>query len=389
VEVPREFCHPLKLLDRYVLRSFFEPFLLCFFGFLAIWLIFDLSDNLSDFLGAKAPLKVVAGFYLTQLPAIVLIVLPVGLLLALLFSLSKMSRNNELIAQLTAGRSVFRILLPLFSVGMLCTALLAWLNYELAPHSEGIKKIALEQIQKGKKKMEREAMEAHLFRDRQTLRTWYVEKLRVGSPTFDNVVIIQQDAEGNIIEKWYAGRATWDPRTQYWILMRGLRVSFDPGGSVTKRDAFPNDFRTITDWPETPRRIASSNLEPQNLSVPELREYLMMNQDFTETALAPYRTYLQHRVALPWTCVVVVLIAAPLGIVFNRRGVLAGVASSIFIFFGMIFLTNFFLALGKGSRVTPETAAWAPNLAVGLIGLVLLWFRNTNRDLPRLLPRPR
>ncbi|HET6406322.1 MAG TPA: LptF/LptG family permease, partial [Chthoniobacteraceae bacterium] len=114
----------MKLLDRYVLRSFLEPFLLCTFGFLAIWLIIDLSDNGPDFIQAKASLKVMGGFYLTQLPSIIVIVLPVGLLLALLFSLSRMSRTNELIAQLTAGRSIYRILLPLFGVGLICTGVL-------------------------------------------------------------------------------------------------------------------------------------------------------------------------------------------------------------------------------------------------------------------------
>ena len=45
--------------------------------------------------------------------------LPIGLLLALLFSLSRMSRTNEIISMLTAGRSVFRLLLPLLFVGVL------------------------------------------------------------------------------------------------------------------------------------------------------------------------------------------------------------------------------------------------------------------------------
>lgn len=379
----------LKLLDRYVLRSFLEPFILCTLGFLGIWLIFDLSDNGPDFIQAKASLKAIAGFYLTQLPAIVVLVLPVGLLLALLFALSKMSRTNELIAQLTAGRSVFRILVPLIFVGFICTGLLGYLSYELAPHADAIKKVALEQMQRGKKKAERESIEAHLFRDRITLRTWYIRKMHMGFPTLDEVVIAQQDAEGNIIQKWYADRADWDARTGNWMVRRGMRVNFDEKGQETSRDAFPQGIRIVTDWNETPWRIASANLDAQNLSVPELRDYLALNRDFPSTVLAPFRTYLQHRQAAPWTCLAVVLVAAPLGIVFNRRGVLAGVASSIFIFFGMVFVSNLFLALGKGARVSPWAAAWLPNIIAGGIGLILLWFRNSNREVPRLFPKRR
>jgi lipopolysaccharide export system permease protein len=379
----------LKILDRYVLRSFLEPFIMCTVGFLAIWLIIDLSDNGPDFIQAKASPKVIAGFYLTQLPAIITIVLPVGLLLALLFSLSKMSRTNELIAQLTAGRSVYRILVPLFGVGLLCTGLLAYLSYELAPHADSIKKVALEQIQKGRKKAERDAIEAHLFRDRLTLRSWYIRKIRPNSPTIDDVVVVQQDAEGRIVQKWYADRADWNEKSGDWLFKRGMRVDFDDKGQETTRDLFQNqnEARLVKGWTESPWRIASSNFEAQNLSVPELREYLAFNHDFPNAALAPFRTLLEHRQAIPWTCIVVVLIAAPLGIVYNRRGVLAGVASSIFIFFGMIFLTNLFLALGKGARVPPWTAAWAPNIFLGVIGLILLWFRNSNRDVPRLFSK--
>ena len=379
----------MRLLDRYVLRNFLEPFFLCFFGFLAIWLIFDLSDNGPDFLEARASPKAIAGFYLLQLPQIVLISLPVGLLLALLFSLSKMSRSNEIISMLTAGQSVVRIIFPLLLVGLLASLAVLALSYELAPRAEAIKKIALEQIAKGRKTMEREAIEGHLFRDRQTRRTWYVQKLRANSPTLDRVHITQQDEVGTITQKWYADRATWDARTKYWVLLRGKRVDFDEEGNVVRESLFLTDHRTVTGWAETPERIISSNVEAQNLTVPELRAYLKFNSDFPRPQLAAYRTMLEHRFALPWTCLVVVFIAAPLGIVYNRRGVLAGVASSIFIFFGMIFLTNLFLALGKGDRLHPWLAAWAPNLFIATIGLVLLYFRATNRDLPRLYARAR
>lgn len=384
-----EEANALSILDRYVLRSFLEPFFMCFFGFLAIWLIFDLSDNGPDFIQASASPMVVAGFYATQLPAIVMIVLPVGLLLALLFSLSRMSRTNELIAQLTAGRSIYRILAPLLLVGLACTGVLWWLNQELAPRADAIKKTALEQIQRGKVKAERDTLEAHVFKDRQTNRTWFVRKLRLSDMSFQHPVIIQQDAEGNILTKWYANTAAWDATTGHWTLERGLRVEFDTEGNETDRKPFLWEPMMVTGWTETPWRIASANFDPQNLSVAELKRYLEVNHDFPWVNLAAFATYLEHRKAMPWTCFVVVLIAAPLGIVFNRRGVLAGVASSIFIFFGMVFLTDLFLALGKGARVSPWTAAWTPNLLIGIIGIFLLWMRNSNREVPHLFAKRR
>ena len=44
----------MTILDRYILQKFLTPFLCCFLGFIGIWFIFDLSDNLQDFIQGKA-----------------------------------------------------------------------------------------------------------------------------------------------------------------------------------------------------------------------------------------------------------------------------------------------------------------------------------------------
>lgn len=371
----------MKLLDRYVLRNFIEPFLLCFFGFLAIWLIFDLSDNGPDFLDAKAPFKVIAGFYVQQLPQIVMISLPVGLLLALLFCLSRMSRFNEIISMLTAGRSIGRVLLPLIVVGLLLSGILLALNYERAPRAEATRKEALESISQKRKPGEVEAINGYLFRDRMTNRTWYVQKFRPNSNQFDGVHITQQNADGQITRRWYAGRAVYDPRKREWTLNRGIAVDFNENGETEKIDNFATEYRKIKDWSETPWRIGSGRAEASNLTVPELRAYLDSNSDFPPVQLAPYRAYQQHRFAFPFQCLVVVFLAGPLSIVFSRRGVVGGVAAAMVLYAGLLLSTYLFLALGKGGRLDPIVAAWLPIGAFLALGFVLLYIRSTNRDL--------
>lgn len=374
----------MKLLDRYVFRNLLEPFFLCFFGFITIWLIFDLSDNGPDFIEAKTPLKHVAWFYLSQVPQIVLLSVPVALLLSLLFALSRMSRHNEIIAMLTAGRSVPRVLYPMFAVGLIATAGCLALNYKVAPHAEAVRKVLHDQLTRKKKSTRVPTLEGHLFKDRMQGRMWFIRQMKLNSSQLVGVDITQQDAEGRIVKKWYAARATYDEKTKSWTLLRGMIKEFNREGDVTLNDEFLTSYRTIEGWGETPWRIQSSQLDSQNLSVPELQDYLQHNRDFPAVQLAPFRTNLADRWAFPWSCFVVVFIASPLGIVFSRRGVLAGVASSIFIFFGMILIRYLFLALGKGARIDPTLAAWLPNVLFLVVGLVLLYFRSTNRDLPKL-----
>ena len=79
-----------------------------------------------------------------------------------------------------------------------------------------------------------------------------------------------------------------------------------------------------------------------------------------------------------------VFIGAPLAIVYSRRGVVGGVAAAIFLYAGLLLSTYLFLALGKGWRLNALASAWVPNAFFFVIGMILLYFRSTNRDLPSL-----
>jgi LPS export ABC transporter permease LptG len=377
----------MRLLDRYVLRNFFEPFLLCFLGFIGIWLLYDLQGNWNDFREYHVPVKIIVRFYFTQFPAIMLLAMPIAVLLALLFALSKMSRHNEVISMLTAGRSLQRILAPLMAVGVAATAISYWLNASSAPHAEAAKKLMLEEITRGRNRAEeRMTLEGHLFRDRMHNRTWFVQSFVQNSSDLDGVNVSQQDQDGNITRKWYGARAHYgigleDPTKPVWTLLRGMIVDFDKNGDIIHTDSFPEDFRIIHEWTETPWRIASSQLLAQNLSVRELKEYLANNSDFPAVQLASYRANLADRFALPCQALVVIFLAAPLGVVYNRRGVLGGVASAIFLYFLMFILHISCMAMGKGARINPVAAAWFPEALFFAIGLILLYFRSSNRDI--------
>ncbi len=386
----------MRLLDRYVLRTFLEPFFICFAAFLGILLVFDLNDNLTDFVEAKAKWKLVGVYYLHQLPHFVLLSMPIGLLLALLYSLSRMSRSNEIISMLTAGRSVLRVLMPLFVCGLIATGLCVWLNYELAPKATSIQKADMQRITKGDKRADSlSIVESLLAKDRLTNRVWFIRKVdsdKEGNMALHDVNITQLDEEGKPAIRWQAQRAYYVPRDGKWVLLLGRKIQYDKEGSIVGEIedwskeplGSPRGARSINNWRETPYRILSTAMEADHMSVPELREFLAANKDFPDIQLAPYRTNLQHRWSLPLACVSVVLIAAPLGIIYSRRAVLASVAASLFIFFGYLFLMFLMLALGKGGYVSAEVAAWTPDAVLAIIGCYLLYLRSTNREMPSL-----
>jgi len=371
----------MRLLDRYVLRLFLLAYFYCIAGFISIWFIFDISDNISTFLDDRVSRGLIAKYYLTQVPQILVILLPVALLLALLFSLGRMSRSNEIVSMLTAGVSLPRVVAPLLLMGLLTTVGSTALNYSLAPHAEYARKKLLEDPKTRRLQF---GLLAQIFRNRTDNRTWFIQQFKPGENTFTTVHIVQQDEHDNISVNYIATSAIYHPEEKVWELQLVKVVHYDEIGNVIKTELL--DSLMLTGWSETPYRMTSANVRAEYLSVPELRDYLNFNSDFPTTLLAPFATHLQYRLALPWTCLVIALIAAPLGIGYSRRGILSSVAAAILLAFAMNFVMHLFLALGEGARIPTWVAAWTPNIIFGALGLVLLYYKATNREPPRLNP---
>src|SRR5881398_3981452 len=364
----------MRLLDRYVIRNFVQVYVYCIAGFISIWLIFDVSDNISTFIDEHISFLLAVRYYATQVPQVFIILLPVSLLLALLFTLGRMSRSNEIVSMLTAGVSLPRVLLPLIGIGLLTVAATMALNYSLAPHSELARKSFLSEAQSRPGRY----IQGQIFRNRTDSRTWFIQNFLPRSNTFNNVQVLQQDANDNIVTNYVATRAFYRPETKTWDLENVRVAHYDAAGNIIDEQIYPS--LKIEHWSETPFRLGSANERAEFLSLPELREYLHFNADFPATLLAPFRTHFQYRFALPWTCLVVVCIAAPLGIGYSRRGVLSSVAAAVVLVFSNNFLTHLFLALGEGDRISPWVAAWTPNILFTAIGLYLLYLRASNRE---------
>ena len=369
----------MRRLDRYVVRHFLQAYFYCIAGFISIWFIFDVSDNISTFLDQRISRVLILKYYLTQVPQILVVLLPVALLLALLFCLGRLSRSNEIVSMLTAGVSLPRLLAPLLIIGLLTTAVSTFLNYSLAPHGEYARKRLLEDPASRRQLL---GVTAQIFRNRTDNRTWFIQQFFPGENKFNTVHIIQQDANDNIVKAYIATTVVYHPENHAWELRQTKIVRYDEVGNIVETIPYV-DSLVITDWSETPFRLISANLRAEHLSVPELRDYLDYNSDFPGTLLAPFSTHLQYRIALPWACAVVALIAASLGVGYSRRGVLSNVAAAILLVFAMNFSMHLFLALGEGARIPTWAAAWTPIAIFAVIGVVLLYYRSTNREPPR------
>jgi len=376
----------MTIFDQYLLKKFLLPFFYCVSGFVSVWLIWDLSTNLPDFisgfntLGFGETMALVVKFYLLQIPSVMVLSVPVGLLLALLYTLTQMSRRNEIISMLCAGQSLYRTFLPLVIVGLSMTLLLTILNYSLAPQAGAVRDDLKEEIKSGVKKQK--GLNNHLFLNREDHRLWFLTWLNTETAEALRVEIIQQNESGVVTETWYAGHASYLPNTKTWRLQETRHIKVDEAGNLVSSESAP--LLEIKGWHETPWKIASSNMNSEFLSFPDLSSYLKFNAEFPQSRLAPFLTHWYYRMALPWVCLVVIFIAGPMGVIIGRRGIMGGVGTAIGLFAALLFSSSLFLALGKGDRIPAWIAAWGPILIFLAIGLYLFWVKAAGREYPKL-----
>lgn len=374
-------------LDRYTLRTFLAPLVFCFVAFCSLWIIMDLLDNLKEFQEAKSGLGRVVRFYFSVVPFIFVSVMPASLLLAVLYTLTKMSRANELVAMLSAGRSVGQILQPIFVVAITIATMSLAANYYWAPRAEGNREAVMQAL--GAKQKDSIMASAVLHRDPVTRRIWYVSTLpfSLRGERMRGVQVRELTPAGQTTRVLHADSAMWWPGG-LWRFYDGKEVLYKDNKPVEIKP-FPKDAEGRASletraFEETPWGMVSYALQPDYMGVPEIVSYLKAHPKDSKERLAPFRTHYHHRFALPWQSFALALVAAPLGIAYSRRGAVGGIAGSIFIFFGILFLNNLCLNLGKGGHVPPWFAPWIPHLLFGTLGVILLHYRSQNKDLPRL-----
>jgi lipopolysaccharide export system permease protein len=150
------------------------------------------------------------------------------------------------------------------------------------------------------------------------------------------------------------------------------------------------DPLVMTQWPETPWKLIKPGLRAEQLGIPGLYSWLVQNRTSEWGNKRRFLTQWHYRWAQPGICLAIVLLAAPLGIVFSRRGAAGGIALAIFMCAGIMFSSTVFLALGESGYIPPVWAAWGTNILATSVALLLIQLRLVGRPiyqtLRKLLP---
>jgi len=367
-------------LDRYITRQFAEIFGICLTSLFVIFLLIDLTNQVPFFSDSPNKLRDLTLFYQARIPGFLLMLLPYSLLLALLYSLGKLSGSREIIAMIQAGRSVVRITLPLIFIGLILSLFCLGLNYQWAPTADA-KALEFRAESKGETLMEATNV---LYRNPVDRRLWEVggfpRDYQFGKP-LRNLEVTTTRSDGTLETRLYAKQATWNSPDQSWTFLEPVIGEFARDQAPLFHTIAENSL-TIHGWSETPWQLIKPGLPASQLGVPDLTSWLKSKAPQGQFAIAsPYLTQWHYRWALPFSCLVTVLLATPLGIYFSRHGASGGIFLAIVLSALMLLMSNVSLALGESGILRPMLAAWVSNIFFAIVGLYLFYRRISGRPI--------
>jgi len=369
----------VRLLDRYLFRELLTPLAYCLGALVLLGDCFSLFSELEKLQERQLHFFDVLAYSVAITPEFLVLVMPITLLLALLYTLTNLSRSNELTAMRAAGLSLGRICAPFFLTGCLLSVAVFGLNELVVPLSvEWKNNILTRYVEKAGDVDSKNEFRNFGFTNARGHRTWFISKYLVATAEMFKPKVKWQPPDHSIQQLW-ADRAG---RTNGVWTFYNAEIFSQADDNAPLVPTLLTNVLAMPDFDETPRQIRSEikissyqNLKKNRSSdipLADVFAYLRLHPKLPPKDSGWLFTKFHGRIAVPWTCLVVVLIAIPFGASTGRRNLFVGVAGSIFLCFGYFVVQQVGLALGSGGHLTPWLAAWLPNLIFGALGLVLM-----------------
>jgi lipopolysaccharide export system permease protein len=368
----------MKILDRYVTKQFLIGYGIALLVTLGMFITLDLFINLDEFaeradLGVTAVLSNIVMYYLARAALWFRDLAGVIIVVASVFSLARMTKNNELIAVMASGMSLKRFIAPIVILAAALTGLQVLDQELLIPR-----------------------LSQQLTRSRDDLPGTKQYDLWFAADTNGNLIntfrfdektqtmenpffILRQHITGTsrlaVIGRIKALQATYDASRGGWILTDGLLLKI------------PDSPNVISTGPVTsPVDFFASDLTPQQIPMRRQEGYksllssaqlldLENSKGVRESDLAELSLQRHSRITDPILNLVMLLVALPVLVCRDPRdmktAILISFAAStgcfVLTFICKLFATEVFF-----NQVRPELWAWAPIFLFGTIAFIQL-----------------
>ena len=361
----------MNRLDRYILWEWLRAFSLSIGATLGLLVIYDMYEHLGDLLDFKAPMAQVLFYYLTVAPTLLPLVLPIAFLVSLLFCLSRLHGNNEVVAMRSCGLSFWQITRSLWLVGLLLSGSLLYLNAKVVPWAVEKARLVWDDLELRHQLENEELREVGLlynvaFENPTDGRVWFMNRFSKNTYRGYGLTVSTMDGENREFAKIQASEAYFDTNGGHWMFYRGRELRFDveTGDLIQSK---PFEQLRKNDFDESPRLILTLDKRPKDLSLSELRDIMTYFATHDTGKVASYRVRYHSILAGTAICFIIVGIAVPYSVSGVRVNAMVGVSKSAGLFFSYYLIARLAIMMGEQGYLPAVYAAWIPNLVMAFL----------------------
>ncbi len=311
------------------------------------------------------PFKVAFIMILLNLPSVIVMTIPMGVLLATVMTLNRLSLSSEITVMRACGIGLNRIAKPIFIFAVLMSLSSFFINETVVPvMTRQSKDLALWAL--GQKNIP-EGKENFVFKevtDSGTLkRLFYVGMCK--KKTLYNVTVLDNAKEGTI-QVLQARQGKTSP--EGWVFEKGAAYTIANDGQVLNTTLF--DTSTVKFGLDLSQELNKNTAKEMNFT--KLTKYLASTEISPEDRRV-YTIELFDKIALPITTIVFVLLGVPLAITPPRVRYNRGFLFSILIIFAYYVVRALSISFGEAGSLAPFIAAWLPNIILTIWGTALYY----------------
>lgn len=313
------------------------------------------------------------------IPMLTSYTLPMAFLFGVLFAVSRLSADSEVLAMRASGLGLGTLLGPALALGLFVSGLTAVTMIELEHRAHRRLRTVIETV---------------------AARGGFLEPGEFRGFGHRTIYVESRDRSNQLRGVMIADRHDVD--RPYLIFAERGRFSFDEGESKFRIDLAAGAIHLEGSDPKSSpyRRISFDSLSyvfdvqtlisgltaavrPRQMSGEELREVIARSRAGEELAgydqrdPIAYELELHRRFAFPVAPLLFALVGVPLGLRSSRSARVWGTLLSLVVAFGYYSLLSFAQLLAEDRWLAPAVALWIPNAACALLAVVLI--RRANR----------
>ncbi|MCM8800610.1 MAG: LptF/LptG family permease [Candidatus Omnitrophica bacterium] len=359
----------MQILERYILKFILNIFFGCLIIFIFLYIIIDIFSHLDQILRQQVSFIILKQYYFSYLPTIFVQVSPIAALLATLYTLGRLNKDNEIIAMRASGLSIFQITKAIMIFGLLLSLIVYLVGEKLLPESrQFLEKIKLE-MEGQKKKEERVLSQLSIYGLKNRL--FYINRFYPHADVIEGIVILEHDKMQNLTKKIIAEKGIY--QNGLWKFYKSITYEFDKNGRIKGQPEYHEE--EIMDIMETPQEFLEQKQEPEFMNIAQLDNYIWkLSQSGATTMVRSLKVDLYRKFTEPFMNLIIIIMGIPFSLRTKRKA--TGLSS-----IGISFLLGFFyyglnaisIALGKTGILPSFLSACLSHLIVFFISLYLLY----------------